>query len=521
MTIDPDVQAALLKASDQLFEAHRDDPNFTGCGVGFRRRAGRRTDEPVVIAMVVKKLPAGAVSRRRLLPTTVEIDGRRWGVDVVEAGPVIPNTVASAGPHSAGPDVGGPITQKMRPPLQGCSISNINAGKSAGTFGCLVRDKSDKTICLLSCNHVIARSNQASLHEVIIQPGGLDGGTSADGIAFLKHFIPFVTGTNYVDAAIAQLVPQTGYSPDVADNLMKPISATHPAVGMVKASDSSNNCFLCRMDRTISLLGVSLLLATPESSCVIAPRIDMKIEKVGRTSGYTSSIIDAIGVQIKINYPGIGTAVFKDMIWTQAFNLPGDSGAVACQGGNGRTFVPPPEAPCPVLGSVGSYFNLPLTKDNSLTSQIKNQFLFQSLAGNLIIGLIYVNAQTVINRVKNKKAPGVEQSYAEEYYNKYLAIAKAALADPGSKTRVVTQGNLDDFQFILAGLSGAGGLPPLLTADESKAMQKLYTDVIVQTKGMDYQKVVSYMNETSVTQKVIQTLEAAPTITMTGTVVDD
>jgi hypothetical protein len=88
VSIEPDVQAALIKGKDQLFAEHGRDRNFTGCGVGFRRRAGKVTEEPVIIAFVEHKLPAGAVSRRLLLPETVEVDGVSYGVDIVEAGPV-------------------------------------------------------------------------------------------------------------------------------------------------------------------------------------------------------------------------------------------------------------------------------------------------------------------------------------------------------------------------------------------------------------------------------------------------
>ena len=155
MNIDAAVHADMKIAKSRLYEQHRSDPNFTGCGIGLRRRNGEVTGELVVIAMVVDKLPAGAVSRRLLLPGTASGDTGSYGVDVVEAGPVY----AGAGPRNFRPQpdsvaptggVGGPLTGSFTPPLQGCSISIADPddypdNTEHGTFGCLVRDKSDKT----------------------------------------------------------------------------------------------------------------------------------------------------------------------------------------------------------------------------------------------------------------------------------------------------------------------------------------------------------------------------------------
>lgn len=63
------------------------------------------------------------------------------------------------------------IADKMRPSRQGASISNLEQGRTAGTHGCNVVDKTDGKLCLLSCNHVLARLNEGKPGEAIIQPG--------------------------------------------------------------------------------------------------------------------------------------------------------------------------------------------------------------------------------------------------------------------------------------------------------------------------------------------------------------
>ena len=84
--LDPGTEAALRRAKRQILDAHGDDPNVTGAGIGFRFRRGKWTSEPVVTVMVASKQPEALIPRARLLPTSVEVDGKHWGVDVIQAG---------------------------------------------------------------------------------------------------------------------------------------------------------------------------------------------------------------------------------------------------------------------------------------------------------------------------------------------------------------------------------------------------------------------------------------------------
>lgn len=524
------VHPDLEQARREVFQRYRRDIRFTGCGIGWRRRNGCVTDEPVVVAMVTKKLPAGAVSQSRLLPTAVRAGGRRWGVDVVEVGPLrfLTEQAAPARPANVYP-----ITGFFTPPLQGCSISAApSENASTGTFGCLVRDLSDKTICVLGSNTTLAQNGEVPIGGKIYQPSWFDvpAPESPNEIATLKRFVKYQPGsTNYIDGAIAQLTDQTGYSQQVADNLMKPISADHPVVGLCAFADATLlNIFLIPAAASppsgpptlLSSLGVEPLPATPETPCTAAAYVGMPIEKVARTTGYTSSTVAYVNVTISFPDTFTGRVLtFDNLIWTQAFALPGDSGAIACAGGNGRSFVPPflIIGDCLVLLAVGDYYDLPLSKDNKLTTQIKNQFLGQSLIGNLIIGLIYNNQQAIIDRVKGKHASSSAMAYAHTYYQDYLALVKAWLADPGSTTRVVTQGNLDDFYFMLAGLSGTG-FDPVLTAAEATALREIYDDVLVNTKGMNYAQLVSYMNQVPIFEKVVAAITKVPGINLYGTI---
>lgn len=540
MKLDRRVMVPLGHARRRLFAAHGGDLNFTGSGIGFRRRAGELTDEPVVIAMVVRKRPEASVSRWRLLPRTIEVDGRAWGVDVVEAGPVtasgLPGVQAVAGSAAAAAAAAGvPITQQLvRPPELGCSISNYNHGET-GTLGCFAIDDSDGTICVVSSSHVLARFGQAQPGELIIQPAIADKGNNADGIASLKTAVLASSGTHNVDAAIARLTDQADYSANVVGNLMAPISPSHPAVGMVLADDSAacgRSSYLARMDKTVSKLGVTLIGATGSSSAVVAPTLLTNIEKVGRTSEYTSTVVDAINVDIKVNYGGT-TVTMTDMIWTQGMSAGGDSGAVACLGGKGVTYAQLPPwctspGSCALVDAFATYYNLPLTTSANLTlaDEIRDHFLAMSNTGQLLIGVTYLNAQTAIDRLKADTGPthnqSVAQAVAQSLYAQYRDLVGKLVAS-SSPTAVVTSSEVNAAASILFGLAApvsAGGTA-MLTAAESAAAWTLFSDIVKPAVGMGREQLIDYMNESTVFQKVYNQLAAVPTINLTGPVSAD
>jgi hypothetical protein len=541
MKLSADLEASLHRAKKALFEAHHQDPTFTGCGIGLRRRAGVCTDEPVVIAMVSKKLPESQLSMRRLLPRTMEFDGWTHGVDVVEVkrpravprGPKVRpvaalTQAADALPTAASPNaIGWPIVGKQPAPIQGCDISRLNSPIS-GALGCLVTDKTDSSVAVLSSNYVLAGLGAAPVGTVITQPSTRGHGTASDIVGKLRRSTSVVDFAE-VDAAIAALPATMSYSRQVVNALMPPISTTHPAVGMVTAwDDECKNCFLTRMDHVVTSLNIDLLpgdFGSP-AAAVVAPQVGMHIEKVGPASGYTSSVIDALGVIVTVIYDfdddnggNDQEFILQDLIWTQSFHLPDDSGAIACVGGNGHEFIPPPgEADCAVLGSIGNFYNLPLAGDNALTSQGRDQFMAQSQVGNLLVGVIYNNTEVVVDRIGGKQATPTEKAYASTYYKKYHDLCVEELGKTNS-TSVISSENISDLYMILCGLGGLfQGTTAVFTPEETAASQWIFTNVLKQTQGMNYQQLVAYMNDPAVYQKVYTELAGLSTIEMVGPV---
>src|SRR5207253_736877 len=93
-------------------------------------------------------------------------------------------------------------TKRQRPGQLGFSVGH--PAITDGSIGARVADGSGN-LYVLSNNHVLANSNDATIGDPELQPGAYDGGTAADKIATLSAFkaIDFSGGPNSIDAAIA------------------------------------------------------------------------------------------------------------------------------------------------------------------------------------------------------------------------------------------------------------------------------------------------------------------------------
>ena len=254
--------------------------NVVGVGIGRKIVKGRVTNRPCVRLYVIRKLNKRLISPGNILPTHIE------GVetDVIETG----KFRAQA-----------PVARRRRRPAQpGCSLGfqlpvPHDDLLMAGTFGALVAR--DATHFILSNNHVLANENQLPLGSPIFQPGLLDHGNPAtDAIARLAQFVPLSAATpNRVDCAIAEVA-----DPD-----------------LVRA-------------RVMSRVG-KLRSAQPIDAVE-----GMRVEKVGRGTGYTAGTIFDMSATVTLDYE-LGDLKFVDQILIRGvsgvFSADGDSGAIVVE----------------------------------------------------------------------------------------------------------------------------------------------------------------------------------------------
>lgn len=176
----------------------------------------------------------------------------------------------------------------------------------SGTLGSLVQRNG--TFYILSNNHVLARSDSASVGDPIIQPGLIDANCSASGITVgnLTQFVNLESAGANVDAALAQIVS-----------------------GTVDTSGSI-------LDLGATATGGSPDPGPPHAGNGIAANVGEAVAKSGRSSSLTCSTVGAIEIQTSVSYQkgcNIGatfSVIFSGQISVSggAFSASGDSGSL-------------------------------------------------------------------------------------------------------------------------------------------------------------------------------------------------
>ncbi len=152
----------------------------------------------------------------------------------------------------------------------------------SGTLGSLVEDASGRQY-LLSNNHVLARSDQASVGDTIVQPGLIDNNCTPNGdgagtvpVAALTAWLPLRSPQTNVDAAIAQVASHTV---DSAGNILE--------LGL-RQSDGSLGA---------APPGISSTSGRGENAT-----LQLRVAKSGRTTGLTCGRVSAIDLDVAVDY---------------------------------------------------------------------------------------------------------------------------------------------------------------------------------------------------------------------------
>ena len=161
-----------------------------------------------------------------------------------------------------------------------------------GTLGSLVQS-SNGTQYLLSCNHVLARSDQASTGEIIVQPGLIDNNCTPNGdgsgttqVGALTAWLPLSSNSTNVDAAIAQVNSGAVNSSGAILELGAP-----QANGTLAAAPPGVSCSNVSAGTTCAA-GQGETLTTA----------GLTVAKSGRTSGLTCAAVSSISLDVEVSY---------------------------------------------------------------------------------------------------------------------------------------------------------------------------------------------------------------------------
>ncbi len=170
--------------------------NVVGVGYGVKITDGQIVpNETAVRVYVRKKVPVKDISINYWASQRIPKFVNGAPTDVIEVGDV-----------SAGA-----VTRTYIPTTE-CGVSAAHVNVTAGTLGCLVKDSKTGDEYILSCNHIFANCNSASLNDDILQASPNDLGPASNPLGKLAKFKPidFNQGAvNHIDAAISSICKPT------------------------------------------------------------------------------------------------------------------------------------------------------------------------------------------------------------------------------------------------------------------------------------------------------------------------
>ncbi len=272
----------------------RSAPDLRGAIAAQQRHTDALLEIPGVVGTAVTGLPDGRAGMLLLLERP-GIAGLPQALDGV------PVTLLVTGRLKAFSDP----TQRQRPAPAGFSVGHPEI--TAGTIGARVRDALGR-VYILSNNHVLANSNDATIGDAEYQPGPFDGGTSADQIATLTDFqtINFTGANNTIDAAIALS------SADLLDNAT-PADAGYGMPNATIYGDADGDGLF---DDRNALLGLN-------------------VQKYGRTTRLTHGQITAVNATVTVCYAVVEFTCTKSARYVDQFIISpgtfsggGDSGSL-------------------------------------------------------------------------------------------------------------------------------------------------------------------------------------------------
>ncbi len=288
-------KAALLK-----------QPNVVGVGIGYKVSGKRQTDELSVVVLVQQKLPPSSLSAEAIIPQEVD----RVRTDVMQVG------YLRAMPAP---------TERWRPAPGGVSLGHYKI--TAGTFGGVVYDQSNREQLILSNNHVLANSNDARPGDPILQPGPYDGGQLVhDQIACLERFVPIRYTVAPPACSFARSYAMLG------NTLARMIGSQHELQAIQRHPLVTN-----RVDAAVARplddkFIVQMNMEIGKISQTAPAELGMSVCKSGRSTGFTSGVVSVLDATVVVHYGQERKATFDGQIVTTPMSQGGDSGALLVTG---------------------------------------------------------------------------------------------------------------------------------------------------------------------------------------------
>jgi hypothetical protein len=300
------VQAEISRVKEASKLALLSKPNVIGVGMGYKVTRGERTDELCLVTLVRQKIPPAGLTAEAMVPR--DINGVH--TDIIQVGEIRALQAR---------------TDRWRPAPGGVSIGHYRI--TAGTFGCVVQDRTNGARLILSNNHVLANSNDANPGDAILQPGTVDGGQlERDTIAHLERFCPIQFNQQPGTCDLANTYASIG-------NAISRVLGSHHQVISIEANPQATNLVDAAVARPVSdsdilneILEIGVVSGTSPAS------LGMAVRKSGRTTRLTTGEITVLDATIDVSYGTGRTARFENQFVMGPMSQGGDSGSLIVAG---------------------------------------------------------------------------------------------------------------------------------------------------------------------------------------------
>jgi len=356
-------------------------------------------------------------------------------------------------------------------------------------------DNTDGTNVILSNNHVLARVNAATAGEVIVQPGVFDGGVAGDRIGALKRFVMINATGNRVDGAIASIDGALGVNviDQVHNNTIGTASRDHPAIGLLFAGGCSRT-LINPIGDVLAQLNISLPAGANAAATV---EVGTNVEKVGRTTEYTTSTVQEIDVTVQVDYnsdPNVqDLREFDNQIATAWMSDPGDSGSLVYRGGKGGD-----ESHCGCGGSqaASSVLETDLRTESAMARVVRDKFLRPTALGSWAIDMYYRNEEMGLQRLRDAGITEDDREHAKKLFDKYGDTARRAFLQGSRSDERVTEGHLREAKQALKRAAR------YLDKEEMHAAQQLLELANDVALGKNAREILAVMNDPKLVARV-------------------
>ena len=222
----------------------------------------------------------------------------------------------------------------------------------------------------------------------------------------------------------------------------------------------------------------------------------MAVEKVGRTTEYTTSSVAEIDATVTIGYD-FGNATFDHQVTTAWMSDPGDSGSVIYRGGAGGSVD---HCGCGTTSAASTALGVDLRTEQAMAEVVRDRFLRQTRLGSWAIDVFFLNEERLLERFHRADIGEDDRKFARKLFDRYADDARQAFVQGERSEQHITDRHLRDARDALKRAQRH------MSRDEVEASQRLFDMAAEHGRGKNARELLALLNDEKLLSEVKATL---------------